>query len=94
MREESGHVGSHKVGWFELCVARLILSAQKVFKTDLHLFFNFYLFIYLFLVVLGLSLVVVSYSSLQYMGFSLPRLLSWSTGSRLESFSNCSTGVQ
>ena len=54
MREESGHVGSHKVGWFELCVARLILSAQKVFKTDLHLFFNFYLFIYLFLVVLGL----------------------------------------
>ena len=35
MREESGHVGSHKVGWFELCVARLILSAQKVFKAGL-----------------------------------------------------------
>lgn len=41
------------MGWIELCVARLILSAQKVFKADLHLFFN--LFIYLFiLVALGL----------------------------------------
>jgi len=36
-------------------VARLILSAQKVFKADLHLFFILeFIYMYLFLVVLGL----------------------------------------
>lgn len=55
----------------------------------------FYLFLvrWVFVAMLELSLIVVSYSSLQYMGFSLPRLLSWAQVLDL-SFSNCSPGVQ